>query len=147
MKVLDLRCEHDHRFEGWFGSEADFVSQDERHLVECPVCGSHAISRLPSAPRLSISGAREVSAPVAPAQSDLQVAGSAAWMNAMRQMLAQTEDVGARFPEEARKIHYGEVPERAIRGQASREQADALREEGIEVLAVSLPVALKGSVQ
>ena len=65
----------------------------------------------------------------------------------MRRMLANTEDVGERFPEEARRIHYGEVEERGIRGQASREDADALREEGIDVVALALPVALKGPVQ
>ena len=62
-------------------------------------------------------------------------------------MMNSTEDVGERFPEEARRIHYGEVQERGIRGQATREDADALREEGIEVMAVSVPAALKGSVQ
>jgi hypothetical protein len=62
-------------------------------------------------------------------------------------MLDSTEDVGARFPEEARRIHYGEVEERGIRGQASREDAEALRDEGIEVVSVPLPAALKGTVQ
>jgi hypothetical protein len=68
-------------------------------------------------------------------------------MRSMRHLLDNTEDVGERFPEEARRIHYGEVKERGIRGQASREDADALREEGIEVVAVPLPTALKGTVQ
>jgi hypothetical protein len=70
-----------------------------------------------------------------------------AWMRALRHMMKNTEDVGERFPEEARRIHYGEVAERGIRGRASREDADALREEGIEVMAVPVPAALKGPVQ
>ena len=68
-------------------------------------------------------------------------------LRAVRQVLNSTEDVGERFPEEARRIHYGEVEERGIRGRASREDADALREEGIEVMALPLPAAVKGPVQ
>ena len=64
MKVLNLRCVHDHRFEGWFASGEDFESQNQRQLVECPVCGEHSISRLPSAPHLNVSTLRE--APAAP---------------------------------------------------------------------------------
>ena len=66
------------------------------------------------------------------------------WLRAVRQVMSATEDVGERFPEEARRIHYGEVEERGIRGRASSEDADALREEGIEVIALPLPDALKG---
>jgi len=142
MKVLNLRCMHDHRFEGWFGSVEDFESQSTGGLVSCPICGDTAVSRLPSAPRLKVSGRREaVPAPSAP------VALQTAYFRALRHMMDSTEDVGERFPEEARRIHYGEVAERGIRGQASREDADALREEGIEVMAVPLPPALKGPVQ
>jgi hypothetical protein len=68
-------------------------------------------------------------------------------MRAVRHLMANTEDVGERFPEEARRIHYGEIEERGIRGQASREAADALREEGIEVFSLPVPPALKGPIQ
>ncbi|MDQ6680743.1 MAG: DUF1178 family protein [Pseudomonadota bacterium] len=144
MKVLNLRCGNDHRFEGWFASEDDFVAQESEALVQCPVCTDSHVVRLPSAPRLNVSNRREepVTAPPDP-QRQLQ----SQWLRAMRQMVANTEDVGERFPEEARRIHYGEVEERGIRGQASREDADALRDEGIEVMAVALPAALKGPVQ
>ena len=145
MKVLNLRCAHDHRFEGWFGSDDDFQSQTESGLVECPLCGDKAIGRLPSAPRLNVSNLREV-APVRTAD-DLQTQQQSQWIRAMRHVMDNTEDVGERFPEEARRIHYGEVEERGIRGQATREDAQALREEGIEVVAVPVPAALKGSVQ
>jgi hypothetical protein len=149
MKVLNLRCEHDHRFEGWFGSEDDYLSQTERRLIECPMCGAKDISRLPSAPRLNVSGLREPVAATPPASdaSELVTTGQAHWLRAVRQMMAQTEDVGERFPEEARRIHYGETAERAIRGKASREEAEALRDEGIEVVSVPLPGGLNGNVQ
>ena len=145
MKVLNLRCAHDHRFEGWFGSDDDFQSQNERGLVECPLCTDKAISRLPSAPRLNVSNLREV-VPTGPAD-DAETQRQSHWIRAVRHLMDNTEDVGERFPEEARRIHYGEVQERGIRGQATREDADALREEGIEVMAVSVPAALKGNVQ
>lgn len=142
MKVLNLRCTHDHHFEGWFASGEDFESQSERGLVACPVCGDHAITRLPSAPRLNVSGLRQDAAPPKPAQP-LQ----AAWLKALRHMVENTEDVGERFPEEARRIHYGEVAERGIRGRASHEDAQALRDEGIEVMALPSLPALKGTLQ
>ena len=144
MKVLNLRCEHDHRFEGWFASEADFLSQIERQLVDCPLCGAKDITRLPTAPHLNVSGARESPNANTPAVTDVHATGQAQWMRAVRKMLNQTEDVGERFPEEARRIHYGETPERAIRGKATREQAESLRDEGIEVVSIPVPAGLDG---
>ena len=152
MKVLDLRCANGHGFEGWFASEQDFLDQNGRGLVECPVCGDSVVTRLPSAPRLNLSGARAPEAPapakpappaVPPAAADLQ----ALWLQAVRELVARTEDVGERFPEEARRIHYGESPDRAIRGQASAQEREALLDEGIEVVALPVPQALKGPVQ
>lgn len=146
MKVLDLRCANGHVFEGWFGSDEDFMSQNGRGLVECPICADKVIGRMPSAPRLSLSGARE---PVEPARSaearpaDLQ----ALWLQAVRELVARTEDVGERFAEEARRIHYGEAPERGIRGQATPEQRSALLDEGIETFALPVPRALDGPLQ
>ena len=148
MKVLNLRCENDHRFEGWFGSDDDYVSQTERQLIECPMCGAKDITRLPTAPRLNVSGLREVAvAPAASDASEVVTTGQAQWLHAVRKLMAQTEDVGERFPEEARRIHYGETAERGIRGKATREEADALREEGIEVVSVPLPSGLNGNIQ
>ncbi len=146
MKVLNLRCALDHRFEGWFASGDEFESQSGRGLVECPLCGDKDIERLPSAPRLNVLALREPSSP-APAPPDPGTQLQTLWMRAVRHMMANTEDVGERFPEEARRIHYGEVEERGIRGRASREDADALREEGIEVMAMPVPPALKGPIQ
>jgi len=151
MKVFNLGCAHDHRFEGWFASEDDFVSQCERGLVECPLCADKTITRLPTAPRLIVSksplpqadAAEGAKAPDAPTA----VATQAAWLRAVRHVMANTDDVGERFAEEARRIHYGEVDERAIRGRATQDEANALREEGIEVVSLPVPSALKGPVQ
>lgn len=152
MKVLNLRCAHDHGFEGWFASEDDYLAQAERGIVACPLCGDTAVTRLPSAPRLNVSrqraSAEQAKAVAAsPSQASSHAMAQSNWMRAMRKMLDSTEDVGERFPEEARRIHYGEAQERGIRGRATPEDADALREEGIEVMALRVPEALKGPVQ
>lgn len=141
MKVLNLRCANEHGFEGWFASEDDFGGQMERGLLECPICADRAIVRLPSAPRLNTSGARE------PAAQATTLTTEQVWMRAVRHVIENTEDVGERFPEEARRIHYGEVSQRGIRGRASADEAQALRDEGIEVAALPLPAALKGPLQ
>jgi hypothetical protein len=148
MKVLNLRCAHEHRFEGWFGSDEDFVSQCDRGLVACPVCADTAITRLPSAPRLNVSGAREPERrQEGTGQAPIEVTMQAAWLRAVQHVISNTVDVGDRFAEEARRIHYGEVDERAIRGRATREEAQELREEGIEVMSLPMPAAIKGTVQ
>jgi hypothetical protein len=151
MKVLDLRCANGHGFEGWFASEHDFTTQNDKGLVECPLCGDCIVTRMPSAPRLNLSGARAVEP--APAEARAPVAEApppglqAAWLQAVRHVLATTTDVGDRFAEEARRIHYGEVEARGIRGQTTDDERQALHDEGIEVMAMPLPLALKGPVQ
>lgn len=154
MKVLNLQCSHDHGFEGWFGSEEDFLSQLERGLVECPLCADKAITRLPSAPRLNLLGRRDDEAvlPAAaegnvPSPTPEQASVEALWLGAVRHVMANTEDVGERFAEEARRIHYGETEHRGIRGRASREDAQALHDEGIDIFTLPIPAALKGPTQ
>ncbi len=149
MKVLDLCCANRHRFEGWFGSEADFQSQTARRLVTCPVCSDAAVVRLPSAPRLNRSRqeaeATAGKAPAVPAahpDTELQTR----WLQEMRRIVHESEDVGERFADEARRIHHGQAEARGIRGQASKDEAEALREEGIAVMSVVLPESLKGPV-
>lgn len=145
MKVFNLRCGQQHAYEGWFASDEEFASQQERGIVACPLCGNTEAVRMPSAPRVKTS---RHSAPAEPAKGETsEMTLQSQWLRAVRQVLNSTEDVGERFPEEARRIHYGEVEERGIRGRASREEADALREEGIEVMALPLPDAVKGPVQ
>ena len=122
MKVLNLQCSQAHAFEGWFGSEDDFQAQLARGLVECPLCGDQQVAKLPSAPRLNLGAAE----PRQPARQDVLTAPDtqlqAAWLQMVRHVMTHTEDVGERFAEEARKIHYGEAEERGIRGQASRDE-------------------------
>ena len=122
MKVLNLRCANGHGFEGWFGDDEDFMSQNGRGLVECPLCADRVVSRLPSAPRLNLSAAREPE----PASSTavMPIDMQAAWLQTVRQLMANTEDVGERFPEEARRIHYGEVAHRGIRGEATQQERE-----------------------
>ncbi|MBV9892313.1 MAG: DUF1178 family protein [Rhizobacter sp.] len=145
MKVLNLRCGKRHAYEGWFASEDDFLSQQERGIVACPLCGDTAAVRLPNASRLKRS--RQPTSAEQQEQTAEMMTMQSQWLRAVRHVLSSTEDVGERFPEEARRIHYGEVEERGIRGRASKEDADALREEGIDVMALPIPDAIKGSVQ
>ena len=152
MKVLDLQCGSQHVFEGWFASEDDFASQHSRGLVACPMCGDTHITKKLSAPRLNLGHNREAPkssrqdvATIPPDTPDTSL--QAAWMALARRVLANTEDVGSNFAEEARRIHYGETPQRGIRGQASPAETEALLDEGISVLPLSLPDALKGQLQ
>lgn len=141
MIVVDLICPAEHRFEGWFASQEEFERQNAAGMVSCPNCGATHIRRLPSAPHLA--KATQAPAPSAPAESTTQAAPPTAvlqqLMNALRQQAAQSEDVGERFPDEARRIHYGDAEERAIRGVATAEQAIELIDEGITVLPVPQP--------
>jgi len=146
MKVLNLRCGGDHRFEGWFASDEDFAAQAAGTGIACPLCGNTEITRLPSAPRLNVGRHAGPEAEPAPARG-MQMTLQSQWLRVVRQVMSATEDVGDRFAEEARRIHYGEVEERGIRGRASTEDAEALREEGIAVVALPLPDALKGPIQ
>ena len=158
MKVLDLQCAHGHTFEGWFASEDDFQDQLTRRLLECPLCGDKAVTRLPSAPRLNLG------ATATPARDDVAAEGSpvaagapvaalppaalqSAWMHMVRRVMASTEDVGERFAEEARRMHYGETDERGIRGQATPEQTEELLEEGIAVMPLPIPPGFKNTLQ
>ncbi len=175
MKVLNLRCTNGHSFEGWFASDDDFMAQNGGSAIECPLCGDNVISRMPTAPRLNLHTARGSAEPTLPAQrkpaegtgtgavtstststgaaapdvvkaampADLQ----AAWLQTVRHLMENTDDVGNRFAEEARRMHYGEEPPRGIRGNASAAEREALREEGIDTVAIPMPRAMKGPVQ
>jgi len=160
MKVLDLRCGSGHSFEGWFASEEDYVSQHERGLVDCPMCGNAEVMRLPSAPRLNLSGARapapesarapEPAGGSTPARAtEMAVHGNAAarFVEAVAELLKNTQDVGPRFAEEARRIHYGESDAKAIRGQTTPAEREALADEGIEVFTLPAGLPPKTSLQ
>jgi hypothetical protein len=135
--VLNLLCDQGHRFEGWFASGDAFRSQSQRHLVHCPQCQTSAISQLPSAPHVK----RGASDAVIPAKAVVPAGESreARLHQALATLARRAENVGQHFPEEARRIHYDEVPARSIRGVASADEARDLLEEGILVLPAPLP--------
>lgn len=148
MIVFDLACPGQHVFEAWFGSSADYEDQRSRGLVLCPMCGSREVAKSVMAPNVSAKGNRR--APVPRAQGGI-VQGAAptpAEMKAMLAALAQaqakalegSEHVGTRFADEARAIHDGDAEERPIHGQATREEAKALIEDGIPVAPLPLPI-------
>lgn len=143
MKVYNLSCDHHHRFEGWFSSEDDFIAQSAASAIACPVCGRHAVERMPSAPRLNLSSSR--AEPTDP-QAAIQ-AIQAKVLELVRRVVASTEDVGERFAEEARRIHYNETKERAIRGVATLHEYEALTEEGIDVMPLPVSTVAKEKLQ
>lgn len=145
MIVFELICTGHHRFEGWFASGGDFDSQKGRGLLECPVCGDSGIEKLPTAKIRRQEGA-PAPAKALPAPAAAEAAASAPAVPdapTLQQMinfvLANTENVGKDFAEEARKIHYKEAPERHIRGTATREQTEELLDEGIAVMPLPIP--------
>jgi hypothetical protein len=155
MKVLDLQCAHQHVFEGWFGSEEDFASQLERGLVSCPLCGDQRIEKKLSAPRLNLRGGKDAPAPANPpalamsnhpAYAELAQL-QARMLKAMREIVANTEDVGERFAEQARAMHQGEIERRNIRGNATPEVALELIEEGVDVMPLPLLPPAKETLQ
>ncbi len=161
-----LECREEHGFEAWFRSSDDFERQQAADLLSCPVCGSHAVTRALMAPAVSTSRKRAeiaaaiAAAPAVPEAPPAAAAGvpvslppppvpvtlpdprAAALAEMLRQLRRHVEEnaenVGPRFPEEARKIHYGEADARGIYGQASRDEVEALLDEGIEVHALPI---------
>jgi len=140
MKVYNLSCEHNHQFEGWFSSEDDFTQQSAVRQIQCPMCDSHVVRKLPSAPHLSLSGAQNPKA-----ESNAVMQSRVAEL--MRHIVENTEDVGDRFAEEARRMHYSESPERAIRGVATVQECEALVDEGVDIMALPLPATTKQRLQ
>ena len=145
MIVFDLSCRDGHRFEGWFASAREFASQKKRGLLSCPTCGGTGIERALSAPRLNMGAQEPRTLPVA-AQKTPEMEGKDPFAVAqmlysrmLDEILTKSEDVGAKFPEEARKIFYKEAEGRAIRGQATQEEHDALVDEGIPVARFPVP--------
>ena len=141
MIVFNLTCDNRHSFEGWFASTADFERQQQTALLNCPVCGSNQVVKALHAPYVNTGSApvpTEAQRPVK--EGEKQYANVADEMtHLIEHLIANTEDVGDAFPEEARRIHYNEAPERKIRGNASFEEVKDLREEGIEIVALPIP--------
>jgi hypothetical protein len=151
--VVDLICEHEHRFEGWFVRSEDIESQQQRGLLSCAICGSRNMRRLPSAPHVQRGSSEETSSAhdetqdAAVVSSDRGVQVEPAEAQHLLQLLVKklqesaekSEDVGDDFPVEVRRIHFGDAEDRAIRGKASAADVTSLLEEGISVLPI--PVA------
>ena len=149
MIHYNLRCEHDHTFESWFQSSSAYESQERRKLISCPVCGSDKVERAIMAPKVVSTKSREREAPApTPAAASTEVTAPAAatplMMAQERELRAKlrelrdhivknADNVGERFPNEARKMHYGDIEHRPIYGEASPDEARSLIEEGIEV--------------
>ena len=132
MIVLNLVCSKEHRFEGWFASAEAFDDQCRRALVSCPFCNDAQVTRLPSGPRVIGSQREGLEAEsLAVVQEQL--------MEALKASVRGSENVGQRFPEEARKIHYKEAPARSIRGVASVKETHELLDEGIVVIPLPVP--------
>jgi hypothetical protein len=141
-----LRCEQSHSFESWFQSSSAYDSQVKRKLVTCPVCGSAKVEKAIMAPRVVSKKGREVAPAAAPAPAEAHAAPEStslmmAQERELRTKLKELRDhivknadnVGERFPTEARKMHYGDIEHRPIYGEASPEEARALIDEGVEV--------------
>jgi hypothetical protein len=127
-----LQCAHAHEFEAWFASSASYDAQAAGGHITCPECNSREVGKSIMAPNVAPRTRGDVAIPddEAPARYRNLV------REVRRALVSGSEDVGARFPEEARKIHYREVEQRVIRGTASPEEARALVEEGVEIMAL-----------
>ncbi len=143
MIVFDLKCKDGHVFEAWFKDSAAFSSQTKARKVLCPVCGSKKVAKAPMAPRLG-SGAKEPAAAPAvaapPPKPDPKTVEQVKFMKALVELRQHVEKncdyVGPKFAEEARKIHYGETESRNIYGEATKDEARELEDEGVEFGAI-----------
>ncbi len=129
---FQLQCDNQHDFEAWFRSNDDFEKQQNQSMLECPMCGSHNVSKMLMAPSVSTGRSKDKIA-VASGQAAQQQM-MAKMMEFAREVKSKAENVGEKFPEEARKIHYGESESRAIYGNASTEEVSELVEEGVEIV-------------
>ncbi|MCG5486342.1 MAG: DUF1178 family protein [Sinorhizobium meliloti] len=136
MIHYNLGCDEGHDFEGWFSSSDDFDRQVERRLVACPSCGSVSVSKKLMAPAVSTARKKEARRELVMDQAQKEAV--AKLKELVKSIRENAEDVGERFPDEARKIHYGEADQRGLIGKATAEEAIALIEEGIEI--APLPV-------
>ena len=132
MILFDLQCAKSHAFEGWFKTGDAFDKQAKAGRVECPVCGNTKVKKALSAPALLKGGTGSKSEAIAIKMRE-------AMTELRKQVESNADYVGEKFPEEARRIHYGETEERAIYGEASPDEAKELNDEGIEIVAIPWP--------
>lgn len=133
MIRFSLVCEREHDFEGWFRSNDDFDKQKKRGFVECPTCGSHKVEKGLMAPAVSTSRKQEKMALAMGEQQRQAMAQLKALADKMRE---NSDYVGDKFAEEARKIHFGEADPRGIYGEATLEEAQSLAEDGVEFMPI-----------
>jgi hypothetical protein len=145
MIRYNLRCERGHAFESWFQSSSAYEAQEKRKLVSCPSCGSARVERAIMAPQIVSKKGRDVAAPAPVAPTDVSAPASTPLMMAQERELRaklkelrdhivkNADNVGERFPNEARKMHYGDIEHRPIYGEASPDEARSLIDEGVEV--------------
>lgn len=131
MILFTLRCPEQHEFEAWFRDGAAYEAQAKAGDIACPICGAHGVTKAPMAPRVARRREEALPAPI-PEVAELR----RALQDLKQQVQARCDYVGERFPEEARKIHYGECDPRPIYGEATQAEAHALQEEGVAVLAL-----------
>ena len=145
MIRFDLRCRRDHHFEAWFRDNAAYEAQAAAGGLSCPICGSAKVEKAIMAPRVAKSAGsgpdtRPAPVPMAKSGSPKEAQALRAALEQLRDHVEATcDDVGEAFPEEARKIHYGEAEARGIYGQANEAEAEALAEEGVEFSRLPLP--------
>ncbi len=133
MIKFSLTCEHSHDFEGWFRNNEDFEKQRKRGLVDCPSCGSHKVEKALMAPAVSTGRKKEK---IALAMNEQQRAAMAQ-LKALSEKIRENSDyVGDKFAEEARKIHFGESDARGIYGEATLDEAKSLAEDGVEFMPI-----------
>ncbi len=141
MIVYDLKCGAGHRFEGWFSSAEEFTAQKGRALLSCPSCADARIERMPSVTRINVGAAEKPSLPAEAQGKDAFAIAQVLYSKMLDELLSGSEDVGKRFPEEARRIFYQETEARAIRGIATQAEHDELVEEGVPVARLPVPPA------
>ena len=131
MILFNLICSLDHEFEGWFRNGAAFDEQLAAGELSCPVCENRSVRKAPMAPGVIAGGRKE----------SREAEGLRESLGTLRRLVEENCDyVGERFPEEARRIHYGEVEKRAIYGQTTLEEAKALNDEGVDVMLIPAPL-------
>jgi hypothetical protein len=152
MKIFNLQCKQGHTFEGWFASAQACDDQHSQGLLECPFCSSLA-HRIPTASYVISNAAappKQADAPSQPsalANNQLQALVREKIIEMARSLIEQSDYVGKDFPEEARRMHYQEVPERSIVGEATAQEAKALLDEGIDLIPLPQAARVKGTLQ
>ena len=139
-----LRCDQAHAFESWFQNSAAYDKQAKRGLVACPLCGSTKVEKMIMAPNVPAKTRKSRSEPPQAEKVALMSAEQHELRRKIKELhdelAAKADNVGEKFPDEARKMHYGEIDHRPIYGQAKPEEAKELIEEGVEILPIpSLP--------